>query len=89
MAKTKVLLLGAGFSADIHLESYQRFVPDAEVVGVYTRSADKAKAFASKHGLSQFFDDLEQAIATSGCEVVDICLPNFLHHQAVLTGVTA
>ena len=85
MAKTKVLLLGAGFIADIHQESYQRFVSDAEVVGVYTRSAEKAKTFASKHGLSQSFDDLEQAIATSGCEVVDICLPNFLHHQAVLT----
>ncbi|MEC7903209.1 MAG: Gfo/Idh/MocA family oxidoreductase, partial [Verrucomicrobiota bacterium] len=85
MAKTKVLLLGAGFIADIHLESYQRFVPDAEVVGVYTRNGEKAAAFASKHGLEQSFDDLEKAIATSGCEVVDICLPNFLHHQAVLT----
>ena len=29
--------------------------------------------------------DLEKAIAESGCEVVDICLPNFLHHDAVLT----
>ena len=85
MAKTKVLLLGAGFIADIHLESYQRFVPDAEVVGVYTRNGEKAATFASKHGLEQSFDDLEKAIATSGCEVGDICLPNFLHHQAVLT----
>ena len=42
MAKTKVLLLGAGFIADIHLESYQRFVPDAEVVGVYTRNGKAA-----------------------------------------------
>src|SRR6185369_4098622 len=32
--KTKIVLLGAGFIADIHLESYHRFVPDAEVVAV-------------------------------------------------------
>jgi myo-inositol 2-dehydrogenase/D-chiro-inositol 1-dehydrogenase len=87
MSKTKVLLLGAGFIADIHLESYQRFVPDAEVIGVYTRNAEKAAAFAEKHGLPNRYDDMEKAIAESGCEVVDICLPNFLHHQAVLTAV--
>lgn len=31
MSKTKVALFGAGFIADIHIESYHRFVPDAEV----------------------------------------------------------
>ena len=41
MSKTKVALLGAGFIADIHIESYHRFVPDAEVVAVYTRDSRK------------------------------------------------
>ena len=31
MNKTKVAVLGAGFIANIHLESYTRFVNDAEV----------------------------------------------------------
>ena len=29
--KTKVALLGSGFIADIHVESYHRFVPDGTV----------------------------------------------------------
>ena len=74
----------AGFIADIHLESYQRFVPDAEVVGS-TRAMGKGSCFCEQTRPEQSFDDLEKAIATSGCEVVDICLLNFLHHQAVLT----
>lgn len=89
MQKVKVLLLGAGFVSDIHVESYKRFVPAAEVVGVYTRSPGKAKAFAEKHSISQWFNDLDQAIQQSGCDVVDICLPNFLHHEATLKAATA
>jgi len=89
MSKTKVALLGAGFIADIHIESYQRFVPDAEVVAVYTRDLQKAAAFANKHGIAQWYDDLEQAITQSGCDVVDIGLPNFLHHRAVLAAARA
>lgn len=89
MPKTKVALLGAGFIADIHLESYHRFVPDAEVVAVYTRSAARAEAFARKHGIDRWFDELEPAIAQSGCDVVDVCLPNFLHHRAVLAAARA
>lgn len=89
MKKTKVALLGAGFITDIHFESYHRFIPEAEVVAVYARSADKAKAFAQKHNIPQWYDDLDKIINESGCEVVDICLPNFLHAQATLKAAAA
>jgi myo-inositol 2-dehydrogenase/D-chiro-inositol 1-dehydrogenase len=88
-SKTKVALLGAGFIADIHLESYHRFVPDAEVVAVYTRKGDRAAAFAQKHGIKQWFDDPRKAIQESGCDVVDICLPNFLHAQTAIFAAEA
>lgn len=89
MPKTKVALLGAGFIADIHFESYHRFIPEAEVVAVYARNADKAKAFAEKHNIPAWFDDLDAIINESGCEVVDICLPNFLHATATLKAAAA
>lgn len=43
MQKTKVSIMGAGFIADIHLESYHRFVPDAEVTAVYARTLRKQR----------------------------------------------
>src|ERR1041384_5670876 len=87
--KTKVALRGAGFIADIHLESYHRFVPDAEVVAVYTRDARKAEAFARQHHVARWYSDLEKAITESGCDVVDVCLPNFLHRRAVMIAARA
>ena len=89
MQRTKVAILGAGFITDIHIESYHRFVPEAEVVAVYARNAGKAKAFAEKHQVPQWFDDLDAIIENSGCEVVDICLPNYLHASATLKAAAA
>ena len=89
MHRTKVAILGAGFIADIHVECYHRFIPEAEVVAVYARNRDKAQAFAEKHHIAQFYDDLEKVIQESGCEVVDICLPNFLHAKVTLLAAAA
>ena len=89
MTPTKVALLGAGFISEIHVESYRRFVPEAEVVAVFSRDARRAKAFAKKHGIAQSFTDLDEAIEESGCEVVDICVPNFLHASATLAAAAA
>jgi myo-inositol 2-dehydrogenase/D-chiro-inositol 1-dehydrogenase len=89
MNRTKVTILGAGFISDIHLECYHRFIPEAEVVAVYARNLDKAKAFAEKHHIPQYYDDYEKAIQESGCDVVDICLPNFLHAVVTLKAAAA
>jgi myo-inositol 2-dehydrogenase / D-chiro-inositol 1-dehydrogenase len=89
MSKVKVAILGAGFISDIHLESYHRFVHNAEVVAVYARDLDKAKKFASKYHIQDYYDNLDDTIVKSGCDVVDICLPNFLHARATLKAAAA
>lgn len=80
--QTKVAILGAGFIADIHMESYHRFVPEVDVVAVYARNAEKAKAFSGKYHIPNWYDDIDDVIQKSGCEVVDICLPNYQHASA-------
>lgn len=89
MQRTKVAILGGGFISDIHLESYHRFVPEAEVVAIYARNGVKAKAMAEKHHIPKWYDNIEQLLAESGCEVVDICLPNYLHAEATLKAAAA
>src|SRR5687768_5844516 len=89
MPKTRIALLGAGFIADIHMESYERFVPDAEVVSVFSRSPQRAEALAKKYHIPKTFIELERAIRETDCEVVDICIPNCLHHRAVLAAAAA
>jgi myo-inositol 2-dehydrogenase/D-chiro-inositol 1-dehydrogenase len=89
MTPTKIALLGAGFIADIHLESYHRFIPEAQVVAIYTRNPDRAKTLAAKYHVPQTFTDLEKCIRESNCDVVDVCLPNFLHARAVKAAAAA
>ncbi len=87
--KTRVALLGAGFISEIHLESYRRFVPNAEVVAVYSHSAERAKVFAEKHNVPAWYDDITRAINESACAIVDVCLPNFRHAPVVIEAARA
>jgi predicted dehydrogenase len=89
MSRTRVVLIGAGFIADIHAECYHRFVPDAELVGVYSRSEAHARAFARKHGIARWFIDLEEALGQPDCDVADVCLPNHLHARVTIDAVKA
>jgi predicted dehydrogenase len=87
--KTRVSLIGAGFIADIHAESYHRFVPDAEVACVYSRSEERARAFAKKHGIERWTTDLLSALDKFDSDVVDICLPNHLHASTVMAAAAS
>ena len=77
--RTRVAVLGAGFIADIHLESLHRFVPEAEVTAIYSRSAARAEAMARKYGIPRWFDDVDRRCSrtrmrstwsTSACRII-------------------
>ena len=60
--RTRVAVLGAGFIADIHLESLHRFVPEAEVTAIYSRSATRAEAMARKYGIPRWFTEVDELV---------------------------
>ena len=83
--RTRVAVLGAGFIADVHLESLHRFVPDAEVTAIYSRTPARAEALARKYGVPRWFSDIDTLFAHAAeFDVVDICLPNHLHERVTL-----
>lgn len=89
MERTKVAIFGCGFIANIHMESYHRFVPGAKVVAVYGRNKEKAKAFAQTHGVDAYYDDIDELLQSCDCEVVDICIPNYAHYEACIKSAKA
>lgn len=89
MQRTKVAILGAGFISEIHIESYERFIPEAEIVAVYARNADKVKAFAEKHHIPKWFTDVDALLKETDCEIIDICLPNYMHADVTLKAAAA
>jgi predicted dehydrogenase len=86
MSKVKVLLVGAAFSADLHMDGYSRCTDIAEIAAVCDKDINKAKELIQRYnlGVCKVYDDYKRAIAEADCDIVDICLPNFLHHDVAL-----
>jgi predicted dehydrogenase len=84
--KVRVLLAGAAFSADLHLDAYMRCADLAEIVAICDKDAQRVEVLSQRYGLSGFsvYDSWERAVDEVDCDLVDICLPNFLHHDVAL-----
>ncbi len=86
MKKLKILVIGSAFGADLHLDAYSRIPEKAEIVGISGRNPDRVHALAKKHGLTDYtvYEDYKQAIEACDCDLIDICLPNYLHHEVAI-----
>ena len=84
--KVKVLLIGAAFSADLHMDGYARCTDVAEIVAICDKDLSRIESLAIRYGLKGFksYDNYETAIAEVDCDLVDICMPNYLHHDVAL-----
>jgi myo-inositol 2-dehydrogenase / D-chiro-inositol 1-dehydrogenase len=87
--KVGVGILGSQFVAEIHADSYRRYIPDAELVAVASPTAGHAEAFARQHSIPHAFSDYRQLLELPEVDLVDLCLPNSLHCQAAVDAAAA
>lgn len=76
-------MLGSGFIARFYAEALMGQRKKDELVAVYSRNPEKARAFANDYGLSFYTSNMDEAIGHPDVEVVIISLPNDLHLPAV------
>jgi predicted dehydrogenase len=88
-ARVKVGIIGSGFEADIHAESFRILPDEAEVVAVASPTPGRAEQFAKKHGLPRFFTDYRQMLAERDIEMVTIAAPNALHAAMTVDAANA
>ena len=86
MEKVKVLLVGAAFSADLHMDGYARCTDVAEIVAICDKNKEAADALMARFGFEgvKYYDDYDVALEEVDCDVVDVCLPNFLHKDLTI-----
>jgi len=80
----RVAIIGAGFIGGAHaLACYNSVL--IELVAICDVRADSAKELAQKYGCSHY-SDAEAMLAEigDGIDIVDVCVPTFLHKQNVL-----
>ncbi|KWX67912.1 Gfo/Idh/MocA family protein [Mycobacterium sp. NAZ190054] len=82
-------LIGIGVLADLSIAPAVDGDSAAHLAAVCSRSGERAKAFAAKHGAAAAYDDYPQMLADPGVDVVYIASPNALHAPHTLAAVEA
>jgi predicted dehydrogenase len=77
----KVAILGVGFIGKAHREAYAR-LPNVELVAIGGCSEKRIKEWKAPHPV-QFYSDPDELLKSCGAEILDICLPTFLHEEFV------
>jgi predicted dehydrogenase len=85
----RITLLGTGLIGMFYTMALHGQRRQDRVHCVYSRSAERAKAFADKWEIPKFTTDLDVAIRDAESDVVIIGLPNHLHEQAVTAAAAA
>lgn len=77
----KIGLIGSGFIGVVHATAY-RNIPNAELVAVADINEAAGKKIADEFSC-KYYQQAEQMLQDEQIDVVDICLPTFLHEQYV------
>jgi len=79
----KITMLGTGLIGTFYTQTLHGLRSRDRVVHVYSRSAERAKAFAAERGIPHWTSDLKDAIQNSESEIIVVGLPNDVHLEAV------
>ena len=81
-------IIGLGMIADFHAQAIAQ-VPGAKLVGIATRNAGKAAAFAGKHQVPFQTTDIAALVARPDIQVVCITTPSGAHLGPALAAIRA
>lgn len=87
--KVRVGIIGSGFEADIHAESFGILPEEAEVVAVASPTPGNAQRLARKHGIPEAFTDVAEMLARPDIEMVTITAPNRFHRDLTVQAAKA
>ncbi|MBW4576287.1 MAG: Gfo/Idh/MocA family oxidoreductase [Aphanothece sp. CMT-3BRIN-NPC111] len=82
-----VAVVGTGFGEKVHIPGFQAH-PRTQVVAVYNRDIDKAKAIADSHK-AHACQTIEEIVALPDVTGVSISTPPFLHYEMAKTVLQA
>ncbi len=85
----KITMLGAGLIGMFYTQTLHGRRGGDRVHVVYSRTAERARAFAREHGIPKWTADLAEAIEDPETDTVVIGLPNDLHKEAALRAARA
>jgi predicted dehydrogenase len=85
----KVGLIGGGGISDAHIQGYLRIPDQVKVSAVSDVIEANAHRRSEQVGGAQTYSDYHVMLAESDLDAVDICLPHYLHKDAIVAAANA
>jgi predicted dehydrogenase len=74
-------MVGSKFAADFHADSHSRN-PLAEIMAL--AAIDNLEEYSKKWGVKDTMTDFKELCKRDDVDLIDVCVPNFLHHDVVM-----
>ncbi len=88
MREIKIGIVGAKFAADFHVRTWKR-ISGAYVVAVSNRTEATRREFMRIHGIPKGYESYKDLISDPEVELIDICLPNYMHAEVAVAAMEA
>lgn len=89
MKQVNVGIIGCGIISERHLQAYRRNAELGRIVACCDADPQRARARAEQAQGAKVYTQWEDLLADPEVEAVDLCLPHYLHHPAVLQSLKA
>ncbi len=83
-----IAVVGTGFGQKVHIPGFQAH-PRTNVVAVYHRDLEKAKAIAQSHNIPYACNTITEIVSLKEVQAVSIATPPFTHHEMAKTVLQA
>lgn len=81
----RIGIMGTGFIGSAHADAYKE-IEGVTLVAVADLNEEAGKKLANDHGCS-YYADAKAMLETENLDIVDVCLPTFLHEKYVLMAI--
>lgn len=89
MREHSIAMLGTGLIGEFYVSTLHGQRRRDRVRVVYSRTAERARQFAARHGIERWTTELAEAVTDSQVDVVVVGLPNHLHKDACIAAAKA
>ncbi len=88
--KLRIGLVGAGFVGHIHARGYTRLTDlPIDLAAVAAVPLDQAESLAREFGIPAVYGDYRRLLDREEIDLVDLCVPNYLHESFALEAIRA
>ncbi len=83
-----VCIIGCGYISRVHIEAYLGY-SESIILSLCDTDLEKAKSAGEQYGVESYFQSYQEVLGREDIEIVDICLPNFLHEEVAVAALNA